>query len=171
MDKIIWQLSRQLWQLYFWQLSRQLLATNIQQAFKITSDNEIFFRQLLSFSQKLPHPPYRGGNLATFQFLVCWDRAPGGWVSGILKMILTVADIQNDIAEYQARISVAKSKLDMLPAGYLSYAQYKKREKQRREFEGEIEHVKNLIKYAQGALNERKIQHERAKGSQGAVSL
>jgi len=57
-----WQLS---WQL-LWQLSRQLLATNTRQVFEFKNDNEIFFRQLFKKLQKLPYPPFRGRQLATF---------------------------------------------------------------------------------------------------------
>lgn len=67
---------------------------------------------------------------------------------------LTGQEIEQDITGFKARISAAQSKLESLPDGYLDFKKHKKREQQRRELEGEIEHIKNLIKIATEALNE-----------------
>lgn len=68
---------------------------------------------------------------------------------------LTAENIQADIAEYEARLVAAESKLSELPTGYVSYPEYKKREAVRQELEAEITHVKQLLTYATEALNEQ----------------
>ncbi|MEA1947004.1 MAG: hypothetical protein U9N83_06840 [Thermodesulfobacteriota bacterium] len=62
--------------------------------------------------------------------------------------------IMVDIQAFQNRILAAREKLAMLPTGYLIYPQNKKCEKQRREYESEIVHVKKLIGIAKEALEE-----------------
>lgn len=71
-----------------------------------------------------------------------------------MQIELTTESILKDIEGFQARISEAKNKLAGLPGGYLSYPEHKKREKQRRELEDEIDHVKILIGYAEEALDD-----------------
>ncbi|MBL7180277.1 MAG: hypothetical protein ISS67_05980 [Desulfobacterales bacterium] len=71
-----------------------------------------------------------------------------------MQIELTIKDILNDIEEFQERISAAQSKLNMLPAGYLPYPEYKKREKQRRDLQAKIEHVEKLIRIATEGLKE-----------------
>lgn len=66
---------------------------------------------------------------------------------------LTDADIRKDIRGFEQRIQAARDKLAELPVGYLPYQKNKKREKQRRDLQAEIEHVQNLIGYAREALN------------------
>ena len=61
---------------------------------------------------------------------------------------LTNADIREDIREFKQRIQTAREKLAELPEGYLPYTEHKKREKQRRDLQAEIEHVQKLIRYA-----------------------
>ena len=63
-------------------------------------------------------------------------------------MTITVEQIEQDIAGYQARIQKAMDQLDRLPGGYLPYQDHKAREKQRRECEADIKHIKQLIRYA-----------------------
>jgi hypothetical protein len=76
-------------------------------------------------------------------------------MEGDLKMeILTDAEIKQDILEFKDRISAARQKLADLPAGYLPYPEHKKREKIRRDLEGDIRHVQKMISIAQEALNE-----------------
>ncbi len=66
--------------------------------------------------------------------------------------ILPDQEIKEDIQNYEKRISTAREKLAMLPGGHLPFPEHKKREKQRRELEGEIEHVRNLIKIAREGI-------------------
>jgi len=63
-------------------------------------------------------------------------------------MQLTAKDIQNDIEAFQARITAARRKLQLLPEGYLPHAEHKKREKVRRDLVADIHHTKTLIKIA-----------------------
>jgi len=60
--------------------------------------------------------------------------------------------ILNDIAEFQNRIQAAHEKLAELPAGYLPFKKHKKREKQRKDLQAEIEHVQTMMEYAKEAL-------------------
>jgi len=71
-------------------------------------------------------------------------------------MSITISDIEQDIAGYRARIQKAQSQLDGLPCGYLPYQLHKKREKIRKDCEGEVEHVKRLIRYAEQGIKIRK---------------
>ena len=64
-------------------------------------------------------------------------------------MRITVTEIEQDIAEFQARIALAREKLAELPIGHLPYLAHKKREKQTRDLLAEIEHVQRLIEYAE----------------------
>ena len=70
-------------------------------------------------------------------------------------MGLTVNEIQEDVAEFQDRIALAKSRLSELPEGYLPLKQHKAREKQRREYESEIQHCRQLIVYANEGIQLR----------------
>jgi|GEM_PF-2656158 len=71
------------------------------------------------------------------------------WGSEIYKiMTITVEQIEQDITQYQDRIQKAREQLDGLPGGRLPYHQHKAMEKQRRECQAEIKHVKQLIEYA-----------------------
>lgn len=69
---------------------------------------------------------------------------------------LTVHDIEQEMLKFQERISKAKTKLSGLPAGYLPYREYKKREKQRRGFQADINHAESLIEYALEGVELRK---------------
>ena len=69
-------------------------------------------------------------------------------------MNLTVEQIEKDIAGFEQRIQIAREKLGELPAGYLPYPEHKKRKKQRRDLQAEIEHVQKMIGYAKEALME-----------------
>ncbi|MBC8394273.1 MAG: hypothetical protein H8E17_17105 [Deltaproteobacteria bacterium] len=71
-----------------------------------------------------------------------------------MQIELTTESILKDIEGYQTRISAAQNKLESLPAGRLPYPQHKRRQKQRRELEGEIQHVENLIRIANEAIEE-----------------
>ena len=66
-------------------------------------------------------------------------------------MSLSISDIDADIQEFEARISSARDKLDMLPTGHLPYPDHKKREKQRRDLLAEIKHVQKMRGYAEEA--------------------
>lgn len=68
--------------------------------------------------------------------------------------ILTDREIREDIAAFQDRTTAAKEKLSNLPGGYLDFKKHKKREKQRRQLEDDIRHLKKLQGYAVEALNE-----------------
>jgi len=70
-----------------------------------------------------------------------------------MQIILTNEMILEDIAEFQSRIQVVRRKLAKLPAGHLPYPEHKKREKQRKDLQAEIEHVQKMIGYAREALN------------------
>lgn len=65
---------------------------------------------------------------------------------------ITIKDIKEDIAAFEARISAAQTKLDMLPDGFLPISEHKRREKQRKDLLDEIDHVKRLLGYAREAL-------------------
>ena len=86
---------------------------------------------------------------------VSMPRLPAGLGGqNLIMQILTDQEIRGDIQNYEQRITAAREKLAMLPEGYLSFANHKKREKERRELQTEIQHVQTLIRYAQGALKE-----------------
>ena len=70
-------------------------------------------------------------------------------------MSISISDIQNDISEYQDRISKAQVDLANLPAGYLPYQEHKKREKVRRDLQAEVKHVQGLIGYAHEGIELR----------------
>jgi len=70
-------------------------------------------------------------------------------------MGLTLQEIKEDIAGYEDRIHLAKTNLADLPAGRLPFKEHKKREKQRREYQSEIEHCKGLIGYANEGIELR----------------
>ncbi len=67
-------------------------------------------------------------------------------------MNITIEDIQRDIAEFRARIQTAQAELAALPEGYLPLKQHKRREKQRRDLQAEIEHVNILVGYAKEGI-------------------
>ena len=69
-----------------------------------------------------------------------------------MKLKLTSADIQTDIAGLVTRIESARSKLEALPGGYLPYSEFKKTLSIRRELELEVLHVEKLILIAREAL-------------------
>lgn len=69
-----------------------------------------------------------------------------------MKM-LTDKEIQQDIQEFQDRISAARGKLAGLPDGRLPFPEHKKREKQRRELEDDIRHFQKIITYAREGLD------------------
>lgn len=75
-------------------------------------------------------------------------------VGDFFKMELSIKDIEQDISGYQDRIIAARVKLDMLPGGYLEFKEHKKREQQRRALQAEIQHVENLIRIANEAIEE-----------------
>jgi len=75
----------------------------------------------------------------------------GKWENLIME-ILTTEEIEQDILNYQARITAARRKLQLLPAGYLPFQEHKKREKVRRDLVAECHHVKTLIKIANDGL-------------------
>lgn len=68
--------------------------------------------------------------------------------------ILTDREIREDIHNFEKRISATREKLAMLPGGHLPFPEHKKREKQRRELQADIQHVHKLIGYATEALGE-----------------
>ena len=69
------------------------------------------------------------------------------------KLELTNEIILNDIKGFKARIQTARDRLAALPCGqFLSYKERKKYQAKRREFEGEIVHINNLIAIARSAL-------------------
>jgi hypothetical protein len=68
--------------------------------------------------------------------------------------ILTDREIREDIHNFEKRISTAREKLAMLPGGQLPFPEHKKREKQRREMQADIQHVQKLIGYAAEAFGE-----------------
>jgi len=105
----------------------------------------------------LPYPPFRGRQLATFDFLMCLQTEPWRRVDGgkFRIMNLTVEQIEKDIAGYEARIQTAQAELAVLPEGYLPFKQHKRREKQRRNLQGEIKHVNILIRYAREGISIR----------------
>jgi hypothetical protein len=68
-----------------------------------------------------------------------------------------------DIRGFKARIQTAKVKLAALPSDQpFSYKERKKREKQRRDLTGEIDHVNNLITIARSALKPLAVECDRA---------
>lgn len=71
-------------------------------------------------------------------------------------MSLTISDIEKDIAGFRDRIQTAQNEIDALPSGRLPLKEHKKRERIRREYEGEIEHCKQLIRYANEGIKLRK---------------
>ena len=70
-------------------------------------------------------------------------------------MSLTLQEIREDIAGYEDRIHLAKMNLANLPEGRLSLKEHKKRERQRREYESEIEHCLQLVRYANEGIDLR----------------
>ena len=61
--------------------------------------------------------------------------------------------ILRDIEGFKARIQTARDRLAAMPSDQpFSYKERKKREKQRRDLTGEIDHVLNLIAIAETAL-------------------
>jgi len=71
-----------------------------------------------------------------------------------MQIELTNEMILNDIEGFKKRIQTAREKLAKLPTGNLPYKKHKKREKQRRDLQAEIEHVQKMMRYAQEALEE-----------------
>ena len=71
------------------------------------------------------------------------------------SMGLTLQEIKEHIAEYEDRIHLAKLNLANLPEGRLPFNEHKKRERQRREYESEIEHCLQLIHYANEGIELR----------------
>ena len=69
-------------------------------------------------------------------------------------MELTKSEIQNDIQNFEGRISIARQKLADLPEGFLPFGEHKKREQKRYDLESEIKHIQKIIEIATGALNE-----------------
>ena len=67
---------------------------------------------------------------------------------------LTNEDIQAEIRGFEQRIQNAKDRLSDPPVGRLSFKQHKCREQKRRDLQSEINHVSNLIKIAEEALEE-----------------
>jgi len=67
-------------------------------------------------------------------------------------MDITIADIEKDIENFKKRIATEQAKLELLPVGFLSYPQHKRREKKRQDLQAEIKHVQGLIAIAQEAL-------------------
>ena len=65
---------------------------------------------------------------------------------------ITSEEIEKDIEVFKTRIAAAQKILVELPVGRLSYAASRKRNKKSCEAKAEIEHVKNLIAIAEGAL-------------------
>ena len=70
-------------------------------------------------------------------------------------MSLSIADIEEDISEFQSRIANARKKLAALPTGRLPYKKHKARERQQRQCKTEIEHCLQLIKYAEQGIQLR----------------
>ena len=70
-------------------------------------------------------------------------------------MNLTVTEIKEDITGYEDRIDLARLKLSELPEGYLPFKQHRARERRRRDLQAEIEHVKQLIIYANEGIELR----------------
>lgn len=62
-----------------------------------------------------------------------------------MQIELTPIEIEQDVENFRNRIEQARIKLSKLPAGFLQYAEYKKREKQRKVLQAEIIHVEKLI--------------------------
>lgn len=65
---------------------------------------------------------------------------------------VTRKSIEQDIETFKDRIEQARSKLSKLPKGFLPYPEHKKREKQKKAFKAEIEHVQKLISIAREGL-------------------
>ena len=70
-------------------------------------------------------------------------------------MGLTLNEIREDIAEYEDRIHLAKLNLANLSEERLPLKVHGKRERQRREYESEIEHCLQLIQYANEGIELR----------------
>jgi len=68
-------------------------------------------------------------------------------------MDFTISDIEADIAEFEKRIDVARSKLADLPGRFVSYRGRANR--QRQQLANEIEHLKKLIEYAHEGIRLR----------------
>jgi hypothetical protein len=69
------------------------------------------------------------------------------------KLNLTDQEILDDIAGFKDRILAAQAKLEDLPAGKLPYKEHQKREKARKVYEADIDHVQRLIEIAEEALS------------------
>ena len=79
------------------------------------------------------------------------QRAPSEEVNLKLTNEIILADIEG----FKKRITAARVKLEALPSGQsLSWKEKKKHRAKRRDFEGEIEHVNNLIAIARSAMTE-----------------
>ena len=64
--------------------------------------------------------------------------------------------ILKDIAGFEARIAVARAKLEALPSGQpVSYKERKLRRAKKREYESEITHCNKLKRIALTAMTER----------------
>ncbi len=68
---------------------------------------------------------------------------------------LTNEMIRSDIAGYEQRIEMAKQKLVELPSWAASWKERKKLQDIKRALEGEVRHVRHLIRHATEALNEQ----------------
>ena len=73
---------------------------------------------------------------------------------------LTTGMISRDIEKFNERISKAQKQLEELPTGFLPFKDHKTREKQRRECESEVRHVRQLIRYASTGLDLLKQERE-----------
>lgn len=72
---------------------------------------------------------------------------------GSLQAELSKETIKADIKSYQDRLSKVQERLDALPPKGCISPEGRKLKRDRRELEVEIEHVKRLIGYAEGALD------------------
>lgn len=68
---------------------------------------------------------------------------------------LTDEMILSDIAGYEQRIEMAKQKLSELPLSAVNWKDRKKIQGTKRELEGEITHIRQIIRYANEALSNR----------------
>ena len=91
--------------------------------------------------------------MSTFDFLACLQTE--SWKRD--GMDITIADIEKDIENFKKRIATEQAKLELLPVGFLSYPQHKRREKKRQDLQAEIKHVQELIAIAQEALTDQGI--------------
>lgn len=77
-------------------------------------------------------------------------------------MDFTISDIEADIAEFEKRIDVARSKLADLPGRFVSYRG--RADRQRQQLVNEIEHLKKLIEYAHEGIRLRQKEKNAAGG-------